>query len=211
VTGPVVLAVGEVSHRHSHADGWVLSDVGFEVTEGQIAALAGRSGSGKSTLCHLVAGIARPSSGRVLVRGAAAEAVDDWQVRAFLPQRLAVAEELTVTENVALPLLVRGREPAIDGLLDALDLQPVARRPATETSLGEQQRTALARALALDPALVVLDEPTGHQDDDHVELVLAALTAARERGAAVLVATHDERVLGAADRVLTLVGGRLTA
>jgi ABC-type lipoprotein export system ATPase subunit len=140
-----------------------------------------------------------------------AEAVDDWQVRAFLPQRLAVAEELTVTENVALPLLVRGREPAIGGLLDALDLQPVAGRPATETSLGEQQRTALARALALDPALVVLDEPTGHQDDDHVELVLAALTAARERGAAVLVATHDERVLAAADRLLTLVGGRLIA
>jgi ABC-type lipoprotein export system ATPase subunit len=211
VTAPTVLEVREVSHRHPRAETWVLRDVSFEVGARQLVALAGRSGSGKSTLCHLVAGIAHPAAGRLLVRGSPADAVDDWQVRAFLPQRLAVAGELTVAENVALPLLVRGREPAIDGLLDALDLHPVAAHRATNTSLGEQQRTGLARALALDPALVVLDEPTGHQDDDHVGLVLEAFFAARARGAAVLVATHDERVLAAADRVLTLVGGRLSA
>lgn len=209
MSGPAVLTVSGVGHRHPHAPGWVLRDVGFEVAEAQLAALAGRSGSGKSTLCHLVAGIARPTAGRVVVRDTAAAELDDWQVRAFLPQRLAVAEELTVAENVALPLLVRGRQGAVEELLGALDLQAVARRPATQISLGEQQRTALARALVLEPALVVLDEPTGHQDDDHVDLVLAALTAARARGTAVLVATHDERVLAQADHVLTLVGGRL--
>jgi ABC-type lipoprotein export system ATPase subunit len=207
VSGGWVLEVDSVGHRHPGTQTWVLRDVRFRVAERQIVALAGRSGSGKSTLCHLVAGFTRPAAGRLLVAGVEAHALDDWQVRAFLPQRLAVAGELTVAENVALPLFVRGREPAVAGLLEALDLQDVASRPVSDTSLGEQQRTALARALALDPALVVLDEPTGHQDDDHVALVLAALVAARDRGAAVLVATHDERVLAAAARVLTLVDG----
>ena len=189
----------------------MLRNVGFEVAEGDRRAggpLGLRASRRSATSSPASPG--RPR-GAFSSAAAAAEAVDDWQRRAFLPQRLAVADELTVTENIALPLLVRGREPAVDGLLDALDLQPVARRPATQTSLGEQQRTALARALALGPALLVLDEPTGHQDDDHVERVLAVLVAARDRGTAVLVATHDERVLAVADRVLTLVGGRLTA
>jgi ABC-type lipoprotein export system ATPase subunit len=209
VTGAPVLQIDAVGHRHPGSRAWVLHDVTLEVADAQLVALAGRSGSGKSTLCHLVAGLLRPTAGRLLVGGRPAEEVDDWQLRAFLPQRLAVADELTVVENVALPLLVRGREPAVEQLLKDLDLDGVARRPATQISLGEQQRVALARALALDPALIVLDEPTGHQDDDHVELVLAALESARSRGAAVLVATHDERVLAVADRVLTLVGGRL--
>jgi putative ABC transport system ATP-binding protein len=210
VTGPV-LDVAAVAHRHPGSQTWVLQDVTAQVGERRVVALAGRSGSGKSTLCHLVAGVLRPTSGRLLVGGRPAEEVDDWQVRAFLPQRLAVADELTVVENIALPLLVRGRDPAIDHVLRDLDLDGVAQRPATQISLGEQQRVALARALVLDPALIVLDEPTGHQDDDHVELVLAALASARARGAAVLVATHDERVLAAADQVLTLVGGRLAS
>jgi ABC-type nitrate/sulfonate/bicarbonate transport system ATPase subunit len=155
VTGPV-LDVAAVAHRHPGSQTWVLQDVTAQVGERRVVALAGRSGSGKSTLCHLVAGVLRPTSGRLLVGGRPAEEVDDWQVRAFLPQRLAVADELTVVENIALPLLVRGRDPAIDHVLRDLDLDGVAQRPATQISLGEQQRVALARALVLDPALIVL-------------------------------------------------------
>jgi putative ABC transport system ATP-binding protein len=210
MTADAVLAADDVGHRQAGNDAWVLREVSFEVTAGRLVALAGRSGSGKSTLCHLVAGIARPVAGRLLVAGVPADAVRDWRVRGFLPQRPAVSEELSVAENVAMPLVVRGEGGAVDDLLERLDLRPVATRPAGDTSLGEQQRAGVARALVLDPALVVLDEPTGHQDDDHVALVLAALAAARDRGAALLVATHDERVLAAADRVLLLVDGRLS-
>jgi ABC-type lipoprotein export system ATPase subunit len=145
----------------------------------------------------------------VLVAGRPAADVDDWGVRAFLPQRLGISDELTVAENVTLPRVVRGLDADVEALLALLDLEAVAGQPATRTSLGEQQRTGLARALALAPALLVLDEPTGHQDDDHVGLVLQALAAASAGGSAVLVATHDERVIARADRVLRLADGRL--
>ena len=93
----------------------------------------------------------------------------------------------------------RGRQ-----LVDALPA-------ATETSLGEQQRVSAARALSLRPALALLDEPTAHQDDDHVELMLGALRQAGSRGTALLVATHDARVIAVADRVVRLDQGRVVA
>lgn len=208
MTGPV-LDVRGVTHRHRRSDVAVLTDVSLAVRAGETVALAGRSGSGKSTLCHLAAGFGAPREGRVLVAGRPAADVDDWAVRGFLPQRLGISDELTVAENVTLPRVVRGLDPDVDRLLALLDLEAVAGQPATRTSLGEQQRTGLARALALAPALLVLDEPTGHQDDDHVGLVLEALAAASSGGSAVLVATHDERVIATADRVLRLADGVL--
>ncbi len=206
-----VLDVRDVTHRHRGADHPVLTRVTLTVAPGETVALAGRSGSGKSTLCHLAAGFGAPREGSVLVAGRPAADVDDWAVRAFLPQRLGISDELTVAENVALPRVVRGLDGSVAELLALLDLQGVAGQPATRTSLGEQQRTGLARALSLSPALLVLDEPTGHQDDDHVGLVLEALAAASAAGSAVLVATHDERVIARADRVLRLTDGVLAA
>jgi ABC-type lipoprotein export system ATPase subunit len=205
----VVLDVRGVTHRHGRSQPPVLTDVSLQVLAAETVAVAGRSGSGKSTLCHLAAGFAEPREGSVLVGGRPATEVDDWRVRAFLPQRLGISGELTVAENVALPRVVRGLDGDVAALLAALDLEGVAGQPATRTSLGEQQRTALARTLALGPALLLLDEPTGHQDDDHVLLVLDALAAASAGGTAVLVATHDERVIERADRVLRLAGGVL--
>jgi ABC-type lipoprotein export system ATPase subunit len=97
-----------------------------------------------------------------------------------------------------------------EGLLDRLGLAAIAGRPAQDTSLGEQQRTALARALVLQPRIAVLDEPTAHQDDEHVHLVLDALRAAVRSGTLVIVATHDQRVIEAADQVVRLQSGRIT-
>jgi ABC-type ATPase involved in cell division len=95
-------------------------------------------------------------------------------------------------------------------VIDALGLGAVSDRLATPVSLGELQRAALARALVLRPRLAVLDEPTGHQDDENVELVLQVLSAARDWGTAVLVATHDDRVLEVTDRVVRLQFGQVT-
>lgn len=202
--------VSGVTHTHgtgTHAV-HVLHDVSFTAAAGEFLALAGRSGSGKSTLCHLLAGTTRPDRGIVCVEGRPAHEVDDWSLRSFLPQRLGIAEELSVAENAFLPARLLGRADAPD-LLERLALAHLAGRPGVDTSLGEQQRTGLARALSVQPALLVLDEPTGHQDDDNVQLVLAELVRARDQGTTVVVATHDPRVIEVADRVVALAGGRV--
>jgi ABC-type lipoprotein export system ATPase subunit len=188
----------------------VLHEVDLSLDRAAMVVLAGRSGSGKSTLCHLVAGVMAPTTGEVLVAGRPAHPGADWATVSLLPQRLSLDPELTVAENVALPAALRGR-PAATDLLDRLGLTAIAHRPARETSLGEQQRTALARALVLDPAVAVLDEPTGHQDDDHVELILGVLSAAVRSGTLALVATHDPRVIDAADVVVRMRSGRIVA
>jgi ABC-type lipoprotein export system ATPase subunit len=126
----------------------------------------------------------------------------------LLPQRLALEPELSVAENVRLPAALRG-VAADPGLLDRLGLAAIAGRPARDTSLGEQQRTAIARALVLGPAVAVLDEPTAHQDDEHVHLVLDALRAVVAAGTLAVVATHDQRVIDIADTVVRLASGRL--
>ncbi|GAB3591902.1 ATP-binding cassette domain-containing protein [Angustibacter peucedani] len=206
-----LVQVREVTHRVGRAT--VLTDVAVDVAPGEVVALAGRSGSGKSTLCHLVAGLDRPSSGSVRVDGRPAHEVDDWAVVSLLPQRLALVAELSVAENVLAPTTLAGRtgEGTLAAeLLAALDLTALGPRRVTQTSMGEQQRTALGRALVLAPRLAVLDEPTGHQDDEHVQLVVAAVRLAQAHGSAVLVATHDERLLDVADRVVTLHEGRVT-
>lgn len=203
-----VLQVRGVTHAYGSAT--VLHDVWLDVEPGELLALAGRSGSGKSTLCHLAAGLESPGSGDVLVAGAPASGVDDWQVCALLPQRLGLAGELSVGENALLPCWLRGVDPPAE-LLASLSLHDIAHAASSQTSLGEQQRTALARALSLRPRLVLLDEPTGHQDDDNVVRVLDALSTARDAGTTVVVATHDDRVLKAASRVIRLESGRVVS
>jgi ABC-type multidrug transport system ATPase subunit len=206
-----VLVVSGVTHAFgSSSHDVVVHDVSFTAGTQEIVVLAGRSGSGKSTLLHLVAGVMDPTHGTVEVLGGDHAARRDWAAVSLMPQRSSVSPELTVYENVALPAALRGR-PVADDLLESLGLLGIRDRPATDTSLGEQQRVSLARALSLRPALVLLDEPTSHQDDEHVELVLAALRSARTAGSTLLVATHDPRVIETADRVVRLEQGRVVA
>jgi ABC-type lipoprotein export system ATPase subunit len=205
-----LVQVREVSHTRGAgaAATLVLHDVDLSLAPAALVVLAGRSGSGKSTLCHLVAGVMAPSTGQVLVAGRPAYPVTDWAEVSLLPQRLSLEPELTVAENVFLPAGVRGGRVRPE-VLDRLGLTAIADRPARDTSLGEQQRTALARALVLDPAVAVLDEPTAHQDDEHVHLVLDMLAVAVRAGTLALVATHDPRVIDAADVVVRLHSGRV--
>jgi ABC-type lipoprotein export system ATPase subunit len=221
-----VLSVSAVSH--AYGDGadrvLVLDDVSLHVDAGEVVCVAGPSGSGKTSLCHLAAGFEVPMSGTVTVDGTPSTTLDDWAVVAALPQQHGLLGELSVRANVALPGQRAGRGsrrltklpelpelPELQRLLEALDLAGLADRAVDETSLGEQQRAALARALVLSPRLAVLDEPTGHQDDDHVAQVLAAVRQSTASGTGVLIASHDDRVLEAADRVLRLDRGRLLA
>ncbi|MBZ5737526.1 ABC transporter ATP-binding protein [Nocardioides mangrovi] len=192
----------------------VLHDVSLSVAPGELVALAGPSGSGKSTVCHLAAGFESPDAGTVALDGDACPSVADWARIASVPQQHGLLAGLSVADNIALPAYRAGLDAALlderlAGLAEALDLGAFTRRAVTETSLGEQQRTAVARALVLSPRLVVLDEPTGHQDDDHVEQVIGVLVGAARAGSGVLVASHDERVWAVADRVVRLEDGRV--
>lgn len=209
------LAIERVAHGYGAGTGRVevLHDVTLAVAPGELVTLAGPSGSGKSTLCHLAAGFESPERGSVTVDGRPASAVADWAVVSVVPQQHGLLAGLTVEDNVCLPAHRAGVDPtaAFAALAESLDLAKFSDRGVLETSLGEQQRTAVARAFVLAPRLAVLDEPTGHQDDDHVAQVVAALAAAAHAGSAVLVATHDPRVWEVADRVVGLDEGRTTA
>jgi len=205
--GDAAVVVSGVTHGERSPGIPILSDVSLSAMPGEVVVLEGRSGSGKSTLCQLIAGLEPPDHGRVLVGGTPAVSVRDWARLALLPQRLGLPAELTVAENVNLPRWVRGL-PERAELLDAFDLVHLAGNLTGQASRGEQQRVAIARAAALGPAVIVLDEPTSHQDEAHADLVAHQLLELARAGSAVLVATHDPRLVAEADQVVHLHAGR---
>lgn len=180
----------------------------LEVRPGELIGLAGPSGSGKTTLVNLVLGWEQPDAGSV-------ERTDPersgWAEVAIVPQELGLVAELTVRENVELPArLGRVRDPiGTDALLAALALDELAHRLPDELSMGERQRVAIARAVSCRPRLLVADEPTAHQDERRADLVMDALREVAARGGAVLVATHDERLLDRVDRTVQILDGHL--
>ena len=182
---------------------------------GELVALVGPSGSGKSSLLGVLAGWEPPDAGQ-LTWAASGRGAPGWAELATVPQALGLLDDLSVRENVALPVrLSLGRRRAAEGrteeLLGLFGLAELADRSPSETSLGQQQRAAVARALVLTPQLVLADEPSAHQDAAWVHDVFAALRqVVHDRGAACLVATHDPDALRFADRVLHLADGQLT-
>ena len=181
--------------------------ISLVLRSGSVTGLVGPSGSGKSTLINLIVGWERPDGGAV----ERADAVgDDWASIAVVPQELGLLPELSLEENIELPLRIdRGLERSRGDLLERLHLDHLGLRLPEETSLGEQQRAAVARAVVATPLVVVADEPTSHQDEEHALDVAALLHESAEAGSAVLIATHDERVLADVDTVVRIEDGRL--
>jgi putative ABC transport system ATP-binding protein len=218
VTGPAVrtepvVELHAVSKRYRRGSETVHALEGASVTigAGELVALVGPSGSGKTTLLNLVCGWETLDEGEVRWGPSVGDRSAEWSMLAIVPQALGLVEELTVRENASLPLRFPApRAPAdVDDVLARLGLTGLARRPATGTSLGEQQRTAIARALVARPLLLVADEPTAHQNAAWARTLLGELRAVADDGGAVLVATHDRELLGAMDRVVTLHDGRV--
>ena len=176
----------------------------LRVEPGELVVVKGRSGSGKSTLLALVAGLCAPDTGEVLVAGTQPRVDMPWSQLAIVPQVLALAAELSVRENIT-DSAPNSDHARIDELLALLDLVELARRTISEISMGQQQRVAVARAIAVVPDLLLADEPTSFQDGAHTSVVVAALRHATVGGAGVLVATHDPAMIDAADRVLEVV------
>ena len=190
-----------------------LKPISFSLSSHEVIVVRGRSGSGKSTLLALLAGWVAPDGGQLQRLGPWAEHGLDrtWQGTAILPQVLAPIAELTMTENVALPLRLAGsswpmaRQRA-RAILDELDLTDEAERAATDSSLGQQQRMALGRAAVIAPVVLLADEPTSHQDAGHIATVLALVRSVVAAGTCAVVASHDPAVAAIADRVLDLDG-----
>jgi len=192
----------------------ILDVAELRLAEGAQVALRGRSGSGKTTLLNLIAGVLRADAGRITVAGfeitALPEAGRD-RVRAdclgYVFQTFNLLQGLTALENVLLPMMLRGGgdRARAAALLERVGMKDrLAYRPR-QLSVGQQQRVAVARALANRPKLVLADEPTGNLDEQHAGEALRLLRdVCRENGAALLVVSHDARVLGQFERVLDL-------
>jgi ABC-type lipoprotein export system ATPase subunit len=208
MTAHVTLAEGtDLAKRW--ADGAGLQPFSFTLSSNELVVVRGRSGSGKSTLLALLAGWIEPDGGRLVRLGPWDGVERTWRGTAILPQVIAPINELTMTENVALPLRLSGssRSRANDRareVLDRLDLTDEADRAASDASLGQQQRMAVARAAAIDPIVMLADEPSSHQDAGHITTVLELFRSMVARGTCIVVASHDHTVADAADRVLDL-------
>jgi len=201
----------------------VLVNIDLDVAEGDYVALMGPSGSGKSTLLHCLAGIIRPDSGTVSYQGTPLSTlsdVDRSELRrtefGFVFQFGQLVPELTALENVALPLRlggVRRREAESRAMewLARLEVADVADKRPGETSGGQGQRVAVARALVTSPKVVFADEPTGALDSLNGERVMRLLVAAaKDTNAAVVLVTHEVRVAAYSDREVVVRDGKST-
>jgi lipoprotein-releasing system ATP-binding protein len=200
----------------------VLRGIDLSVQPGEIVALLGPSGSGKSTLLQAVGLLEGGFQGSIRLQGEEASELDDEgrtrlrrDLLGFVYQFHHLLPEFNAVENVVLPQLVRGADPQparerAQQLLGALGLSDRLDHRPSKLSGGEQQRVAVARALANKPPLVLADEPTGNLDEHTADAVLAQfLTLVREEGSAALVATHNERLAAKVDRIVRLHEGLL--
>ncbi|MHB8798309.1 MAG: ABC transporter ATP-binding protein [Thermoanaerobaculia bacterium] len=201
----------------------VLHGIDLELFPAEFTALVGPSGSGKSTLLNLLGLLDRPTSGRIVLQGRDTTGLGEGERSALRGRSLGFVFQFhhllpafSALENVMMPMLAsRGREEAgmrerAFALLEEIGLADRASYRASKLSGGQQQRVAVARALVLEPPLVLADEPTGNLDTESGAQVFELLRRVSERHrTAFLVVTHDERIAARCDRVLTMVDGRI--
>ncbi len=204
-----------------YPDGTVaLSDITLTINEGEMVFVRGQSGAGKTTLFKLLMGIESPSSGSLLVDGLSMDRFSPISLRGLRRRAGVVFQDFrllkgrTARENVELGMRVLGISGAemssrTSEYLEKLQLQDKVDTLVELLSWGQQQRLAMARALARRPTLILADEPTGNLDEELAARVLSLLLEARGGGATVLVATHSSEILNSDHRIVTLQHGRL--
>ncbi len=222
----IVLETVDLAKVYRGGDGGeitVLDGINLRVNRGEMVAIVGASGAGKSTLLHLLGALDRPTRGAVRIADEALDGLSDEEVSAlrnrsvgFVFQFHHLLREFTALENVMMPLRIAGwddrraRARAAE-LLDRVGLGARTGHKPSELSGGEQQRTAVARALAIDPAVLLADEPSGNLDHANSERLHDLFVAlSRDLETAMVIATHNRSLAARADRTMLLEEGRLT-
>ena len=198
----------------------VLHDIDISVDKGEIVSIIGRSGSGKSTLLNLISGYIHPTEGEISINGVNVTRLNEGQWADFRLQHLGFIFQsfqlipgMTAYENVELPLVLGGvvekeRRRVALAMLDRLGLEEFALHYPGELSGGQQQRVSVARALVLNPPIILADEPAGSLDSENEQVLLKLIKELnREQGITFLMITHDEQVASIADRTVTIQDG----
>jgi ABC-type antimicrobial peptide transport system, ATPase component len=197
-----------------------LDDISFSVQKGEFVAIIGPSGSGKSTLLHMLGGVDRPTSGKVLVDHTDIYQLNETQLAIFRRRQIGLIYQfynlipvLTVEENITLPMLLDEQkvdEKQLSSIVTALGLEKRLKHLPNQLSGGQQQRVSIGRALINNPAIMLADEPTGNLDSKNSAEIIELLKMFNKTyHQTLLVITHDERIALQANRIIAIEDGRI--
>ncbi|OIU73066.1 ABC transporter ATP-binding protein [Rossellomorea aquimaris] len=197
-----------------------LDDVSFSVNKGEFVAIIGPSGSGKSTLLHLLGGVDRPTSGKVMIDNTDIYKLDETQLAIFRRRQIGLIYQfynlipiLTVEENITLPMLLDQHKVdsgQLESIVSTLGLDQRLDHLPNQLSGGQQQRVSIGRALISNPAIILADEPTGNLDSKNSKEIIELLKMFNKTyNQTLIVITHDERIALQADRVIEIADGRV--
>ena len=219
--GDILRAEGICKTYHTGmVDVPALKKCDINISKGEFTAIIGKSGSGKSTLLRILGSMDRPDEGKVYIDGIDISELNDRQLSklrrekiGYVYQNYSLIPEYTAYENIALPVILDNQdvdEDEINELLVSLQIEHCRNKFPDQMSGGEQQRTAIARALIMHPAVVYADEPTGNLDAESAENVAAMLSlAAAKYKQTIVMVTHDKQMAEYADRILNIVDGQV--
>ncbi|WPC43439.1 ABC transporter ATP-binding protein [Clostridium sp. JS66] len=217
-----ILRIEHLSKVYGSGDTAVkaLNDVSFSVEKGEFVAIIGPSGSGKSTLLHMLGGVDRPTSGKVLVDNTDIYNLDETQLAIFRRRQIGLIYQfynlipvLTVEENINLPLLLDGHKvdkKQFDEIIKILNLEKRLNHLPNQLSGGQQQRVSIGRALISNPAIMLADEPTGNLDSKNSSEIVDLLKMFNKTfNQTLIIITHDERIALQADRIIAIEDGEI--
>lgn len=195
-----------------------LKNINLDIKKGQFTAVVGASGSGKSTLLHMLGGIDKPTSGKVIIDGSDVYSLNEKKLSVFRRRKIGIIFQyynlipvLNVEENIKLSFMLDDIEPDqkyVDELIEILDLKDRRYHFPEELSGGQQQRVAIGRALASKPSIVLADEPTGNLDTKNSRAVVELLRLSVEKfNQTLIMITHDMNIASSADRIIRMEDG----
>ncbi len=199
-----------------------LKNINLSIEEGEFVAVVGASGSGKSTLLHLLGGLDRPSSGKVIIGGTELYSISENELAIFRRRNVGFIFQfynlipvLNVEENIELPVLLDYKKPDKNHIKEIIDILGLKNRKShlpSELSGGQQQRVSIGRALATKPSIIFADEPTGNLDSENTKEVMELLKfSVKKYHQTLLLITHDLNIASQADRIITLKDGMVAS